>query len=86
VSLKTFQEHHSSALDIGLSAVQQKAAAYYWRLAEQWTDCSGKCQGSQKQRLGCVDAVNGRMVQEQLCTAQRPDIGQRMCNLDCFYK
>uniref|UniRef100_A0A915DWN5 Peptidase M12B domain-containing protein n=1 Tax=Ditylenchus dipsaci TaxID=166011 RepID=A0A915DWN5_9BILA len=63
------------------------AASFYWRFSESWSDCSSKCQGSQTQQLVCFDAVINRQVNERHCEPfRKPDIKQRMCNVDCFYK
>jgi thrombospondin motif-containing protein 9 len=62
-------------------------STYFWRFADQWTECSTRCQGSQLQRLACVDGVNGKEVGDAQCVNdKRPNARQRMCNPDCFYK
>uniref|UniRef100_A0A9J2P3P8 Peptidase M12B domain-containing protein n=1 Tax=Ascaris lumbricoides TaxID=6252 RepID=A0A9J2P3P8_ASCLU len=60
--------------------------SYYWRFNDHWSECSALCQGRQTQELVCVDAVSGRTVNENMCTARRPSAETRMCNIECTIK
>jgi hypothetical protein len=68
------------------SQIRLQPSNYYWSFAEQWSQCSAKCQGTQIQLLVCLDAVSTKPVMDDYCVSRRPDPQKRMCNVDCFVK
>lgn len=60
-------------------------ANYYWIMADDWSQCSARCQGSQIQGLKCMEAATNRPVSDRYCTGKKPEQKQRMCNVDCFF-
>ncbi|CAD5226716.1 unnamed protein product [Bursaphelenchus xylophilus] len=63
-----------------------RSSQYYWIIADDWSQCSSRCQGSQVQGLKCMEAASNRPVADQYCTSKRPEQKQRMCNVNCFFK